>query len=133
MSMPAHQLNSSVTLAELLQGIANAPDITISGIASDTRDLSSGYLFLACGGISSHGLDFAQHAVDAGASAIAYDASTATAVPDVDVPLIAVDDLRGRLGEIANRFFDHPSRTVRVIGVTGTNARVIKHWSGART
>ncbi len=128
MSMPAHQLNSSVTLAELLQGIANAPDITISGIASDTRDLSSGYLFLACGGISSHGLDFAQHAVDAGASAIAYDASTATAVPDVDVPLIAVDDLRGRLGEIANRFFDHPSRTVRVIGVTGTNGKTTVAW-----
>ena len=119
--MPAHQLTSSMTLAELLTGLADAPDIAIAGIASDTRDLGSGFLFLACGGINSHGLDYAAQAVAAGAVAIAYDSSTTSAAPDVDVPLIAVDGLRGRLGEIANRFFDHPSRTVRVLGVTGTN------------
>jgi len=128
MSMPAHQLNSNVTLAELLQGFANAPDLTITGIASDTRKLDSGYLFLACGGIGSHGLDYAEDAIDAGAGAIAYDASTAGAVPEVDVPLIAVENLRARLGEIANRFFAHPSRTVRVIGVTGTNGKTTVAW-----
>jgi len=128
MSMPAHQLNSNVTLTELMQGIVSAPDIAISGIASDTRDLGSGYLFLACGGISSHGLEYAGQAVEAGAAAIAYDASTATFIPDVGIPLIAVDDLRGYMGEIANRFFDHPSHTVRVIGVTGTNGKTTVAW-----
>ena len=128
MSMPAHQLTSSMTLAELLTGLADAPDIAIAGIASDTRDLGSGFLFLACGGINSHGLDYAAQAVAAGAVAIAYDSSTTSAAPDVDVPLIAVDGLRGRLGEIANRFFDHPSRTVRVLGVTGTNGKTTVAW-----
>jgi len=128
MSMPAHQLNSIVTLADLMQGIATVPDIAISGIASDTRHLGSGYLYLACGGISSHGLAYARQAVDAGAAAIAYDRSTAAAIPDVDVPLIAVDDLRGHLGEIANRFFDNPSRAVRVVGVTGTNGKTTVAW-----
>ena len=128
MSMPAQQLNSTVTLTELMQGIATVPDIAISGIASDTRELGPGYLFLACGGINSHGLDYAGQAVKAGAVAIAYDASTATVFPDVGVPLIAVDDLRGHLGEIANRFFDYPSHTVRVIGITGTNGKTTVAW-----
>jgi len=126
--MPAHQLTSNITLAELLGGLAGAPEIAITGIASDTRDLDSGYLFLACGGANSHGLDYAAQAVEAGALAIAYDSSTASAVPTVNVPLIAVDGLRERLGEIANRFFDHPSRSVRVIGVTGTNGKTTVAW-----
>ena len=128
MSMPAQQLNSTVTLTELMQGFATVPDIAISGIASDTRELGPGYLFLACGGINSHGLEYAGQAVKAGAVAIAYDASTATVFPDVGVPLIAVDDLRGHLGEIANRFFDYPSHTVRVIGITGTNGKTTVAW-----
>jgi UDP-N-acetylmuramoyl-L-alanyl-D-glutamate--2,6-diaminopimelate ligase len=128
MSMPAHQLTSNTTLAELLEGLANAPDIAITGIASDTRDLDSGYLFLACGGVNSHGLDYAAQAIEAGAIAIAYDSRTANAVPAVDVPLFAVDGLRERLGDIANRFFDHPSRTVWVIGVTGTNGKTTVAW-----
>ena len=128
MSMPAEKLTSSMTLAKLLQGIADAPDIAINGIASDTRELAAGYLFLACSGISSHGLDHVQQAVAAGAVAVAYDATTAITVPDIDVPLIAVDDLRGQLGDIANRFFDYPSRSVRVIGVTGTNGKTTVAW-----
>ena len=105
MSMPAQQLTSTVTLADLMQGIADAPDIAISGIASDTRAVDSGYLFLACSGISSHGLDYAQQAIDAGAVAIVYDAATAESIPEVDVPMIGVEGLRSLLGEIANRFF----------------------------
>ena len=128
MSMPAKQLQPTTTLAELLGGIADAPDMAVSGIASDTRQLGEGYLFLACAGISSHGLDYAQGAVEAGASAIAYDADTATSIPDVDVPLIPVIGLRRQLGDIANRFFGHPSRSVKVVGVTGTNGKTTVAW-----
>ena len=128
MSMPAQQLKSTVSLPDLMRGIATVPDVAISGIASDTRELGPDYLFLACGGINSHGLEYAGQAVKAGAAAIAYDASTATVIPDVGIPLIAVDDLRGHMGEIANRFFDYPSRAVRVVGVTGTNGKTTVAW-----
>jgi UDP-N-acetylmuramoyl-L-alanyl-D-glutamate--2,6-diaminopimelate ligase len=73
-------------------------------------------------------LDFAENAIAAGAVAIAYDASTARSVPDVDVPLIPVDGLRSRLGEIANRFYGRPSETVKVLGVTGTNGKTTVAW-----
>ncbi len=128
MSMPARQLNHSMTTATLLRGLAEAPDIAISGIASDTRDIRDGYLFLACRGDRSHGLDYAAQAIEAGAAAIAYDASTARNVPDVGAPLIPVDALRSRLGEIANRFYDHPSQAVRVLAVTGTNGKTTVAW-----
>jgi UDP-N-acetylmuramyl tripeptide synthase len=87
MNMPAHRLNSSITVATLLQGLAEAPEIAISGIASDTRD-----------GERSHGLEYAVQAIDAGAAAVAYDASTAGSIPEIDAPLIPVDALRSRLG-----------------------------------
>jgi UDP-N-acetylmuramoyl-L-alanyl-D-glutamate--2,6-diaminopimelate ligase len=128
MSMPAHQLNHSMTIATLLRGIAEAPDIAISGIASDTRDIRDGYLFLACRGDRSHGLDYAAQAIEAGAAAIAYDASTARKLPDVGAPLIPVDALRSRLGEIANRFYDYPSQAVSVLAVTGTNGKTTVAW-----
>ena len=128
MSMPAHQLNSSMTIAALLQGIAEAPDMAISGIASDTRDIVEGFLFLACRGERSHGLDYAAQAIEAGAAAVAYDASTARSVPDISAPLIPVDALRSRLGEIANRFYGHPSHSVKVLGVTGTNGKTTVAW-----
>ena len=128
MSMPAHELNASMTAAELLQGFAEAPDIAISGIASDTRDVHDGCLFLACRGDRSHGLDYAAQAIEAGAAAIAYDASTARALPDVDAPLIPVDALRSRLGEIANRFYGSPSQAVKVLAVTGTNGKTTVAW-----
>lgn len=128
MSMPARQLTSPTTTATLLRGLADAPDIAISGITSDTRDIGEGVLFLACRGQRSHGLDYAELAIDAGAAAIAYDASTARSIPDVGAPLIPVDGLRSRLGEIANRFYGRPSDTVKVLGVTGTNGKTTVAW-----
>lgn len=128
MSMPARQLNTTMTIATLLRGIADAPDTAISGIASDTRDVREGYLFLACRGERSHGLDYAAQAIEAGAAAIAYDASTARELPDVGAPLIPVDALRSRLGEIANRFYDYPSQSVKVLAVTGTNGKTTVAW-----
>ncbi len=128
MNMPAQQLNPSMTIATLLRGFAEAPEIAISGIASDTRDVREGTLFLACRGERSHGLDYAAQAIEAGAAAVAYDASTARAVPAIGAPLIPVDGLRSRLGEIANRFFDHPSESVRVLAVTGTNGKTTVAW-----
>ena len=66
MSMPAELLTPKPTLADLLQGFAAAPAIEIRDISSDSRDLEPGDLFLACGGESSHGLDYVADAVTAG-------------------------------------------------------------------
>ena len=129
MSMPAEHIIRPTTLTELLQGFADAPALPISGIASDSRQLQRGYLFLACQGISSHGVDYLDQAIEAGAAAIAYDAATAQMpTGDVRVPMIAVEDLGRHLGTIANRYFGSPSAAMQVIGVTGTNGKTTVAW-----
>lgn len=129
MSMPAATLTSKPTLADLLQGFAAAPAIEIRDISSDSRSLKPGDLFLACGGASSHGLDYVADAVTAGVAAIAWDSSTAEGpAAEVGVPMIAVPDLAQHLGEIANRFYARPADAVKVVGVTGTNGKTTVAW-----
>ena len=129
MSMPAEDLIRPITLAELLQGFADAPALPISGIASDSRQLRRGFLFLACQGISSHGADYLDQAIEAGVVAVAYDAATAKLpAVNVGVPMIAVENLSRHLGTIANRYFDSPSAAMQVIGITGTNGKSTVAW-----
>jgi len=129
MSMPAEHVNPKPTLAEILRGFADAPEIAIGRLSSDSRSLQPGDLFLACGGDNNHGLDFIADAVAAGVAAIAWDSSTADApATEVGVPMIAVPDLANRLGEIANRFYGRPSESVHVVGVTGTNGKTTVAW-----
>jgi len=129
MSMPAEYLTASRTLDELLRGLAEAPAIAIDGIAADSRQVAPGYLFLACAGERSHGLDYLDSAIAAGAAAVAWDPETAD-MPRIEtrVPIIAVPGLAHHLGVIANRFFGFPSRAVRVLGVTGTNGKTTVAW-----
>ncbi len=129
MSMPAEHLFTAHDLADLLRGYADAPALPVRGIASDSRQLGEGFLFLACQGASNHGVDFIADAIDANVAAIAYDASTAECVPaDLTVPLIAIDGLADRLGEIANRYYDRPSEQIDVFAVTGTNGKSTVAW-----
>ena len=129
MSMPAEHLTTTRSLSKLLEGFADAPVLEIAGISSDSRSLKPGDLFLACGGESGHGLDYTADAVTAGAAAIAWDSSTAEGpAAEAGVPLVAVPSLAQHLGEIANRFYDRPSATLRVVGITGTNGKTTVAW-----
>jgi UDP-N-acetylmuramoyl-L-alanyl-D-glutamate--2,6-diaminopimelate ligase len=128
MSMPVQHMTATPMLSDLLQGIAAAPDIPVLGIASDSRQLRDGYLFLAVQGLTTHGLDFLEQARQAGASAVAWDASTGTAPENAGLRLIAVHGLAQQVGEIADRFYGHPSERLDVIGVTGTNGKTTVAW-----
>jgi len=128
MSMPAEYMTSAPILADLLQGYADAPVIPVEGIASDSRVLQEGFLFLAVQGMTSHGLDYLEQAKQAGVCAIAWDASTGAEPADIGIPTIAIDGLAGKLGEIANRYYDRPSEQLSVIGVTGTNGKTTVAW-----
>ncbi len=128
MNMPAERLTPAPTVTDLLRDFADAPAIPVTGIASDSRRLREGFLFLAVQGLTSHGLDFLGQARRAGACAVAWDASTGSEPAAADLPLIAVDRLADRLGEIANRFYGWPSEQLQVIGTTGTNGKTTVAW-----
>ena len=122
MSMPAELMTETITLKELLEGIVDATAIPVNGIAADSRVLQRGEVFLACQGASSHGLDYLRQAEAAGAVAVVWDHPTLDEVA-AEIPTLRVVGLAEQLGEIANRWFDHPSRDVAVTGVTGTNGK----------
>jgi UDP-N-acetylmuramoyl-L-alanyl-D-glutamate--2,6-diaminopimelate ligase len=128
MSMPAEHMIQAPILADLLHGYVDAPRIPVRGIASDSRLLDEGFLFLAVQGMNSHGLDFLEQARKARVCAVAWDASTGSEPADIGIPVIAVDALAEKLGEIANRFYGRPSEHLDVIGVTGTNGKTTVAW-----
>ena len=127
--MPAENLTANKTLAELLRGLGDAPgdapQIFPGGISADSRTLKEGDVFLACQGATAHGIDFLEQAIAANVAAIVWDSATTANVERglTSVPLIPVEGLAGHIGTIANRWFDTPSRSVRVAAVTGTNGK----------
>jgi UDP-N-acetylmuramoyl-L-alanyl-D-glutamate--2,6-diaminopimelate ligase len=114
-------------LTELLTGLVQPDEtIKISGLAIDSREVKPGDLFIALNGAEQHGLSFYQQAVQQGAKAIVYDPAGEGRLLAQDItaiPCYAVIHLDQRLGEIAARFYDFPSRQLTVIGVTGTNGK----------
>lgn len=114
-----------IRLSQLLQGIVDTPaiDCEISSIVLDSRQVIGGSLFLALPGIGGDGRNYIKDALDNGAAAIMYEADDSTEFPRTSVPVVAVTGLHDQIGLILNRFYDFPSRRMRVIGVTGTNGK----------
>jgi UDP-N-acetylmuramoyl-L-alanyl-D-glutamate--2,6-diaminopimelate ligase len=109
----------------LLRDFASVPaglDQTISGLEIDSRKVKPGQLFLAWKGVAADGRAFLPQAARAGAVALLYD-SDGFIAPALNVPSFPVRALRERAGLIADRFYDHPSKKIIVIGVTGTNGK----------
>jgi UDP-N-acetylmuramoyl-L-alanyl-D-glutamate--2,6-diaminopimelate ligase len=111
---------AAVHLSELLQGLCETAvaDVMVSGMALDSRKVVKDDLFFALAGTRSHGSQYIEAALKAGAVAV-----LAEACPAVDVPCVVVKDLKEKVGLIAERFYQSPSQQLRAIGVTGTNGK----------
>ena len=115
---------ASRPLRGLLEGYAeNVPDLQVGGVELDSRRVTPGSLFLAVRGHAQHGLKFAGEALKRGAAAIAWEAALDQPAPRFDVPAIAVEDLGRRAGDIAARYWRHPSHGVFSVGITGTDGK----------
>ncbi|MHB8678592.1 MAG: UDP-N-acetylmuramoyl-L-alanyl-D-glutamate--2,6-diaminopimelate ligase [Rudaea sp.] len=115
--------SASKSLRDLLQGFAKTGDIRVSGLTLDSRRVRAGDAFIALEGKRVHGITFAPAALAQGASAvIAEGPASAVSLPPA-APVVWIDSLRDRVGEIAARFFERPSTALHVIGVTGTNGK----------
>ena len=124
----------SITLGELLEDMvtvdSRAGDIPIYGLSMDSRTLRTGDCFLACQGNSSHGARHIAQALAAGAVAVLFEADQADLdLPAFDAPVVLVPALAAKVGVLAARFYDHPSRAMKVIGITGTNGKTsVSHF-----
>lgn len=115
------------SLSTLMQGIAPVPsvfDVTIHGLQTDSRQVRSGDAFIALSGQRSPATQYIDQAVAAGATVIILEADEAGECYEHQGALVVpVKELRSKLGRIADRFFEHPSQRLRLIGVTGTNGK----------
>ncbi len=105
-------------------------DMPITGLVLDSRMVVRGDAFVALAGAKQHGLAHVEQAINNGACAVIFDPAgngqqlTETLRRDAStVPMIAVDNLGLKLGELAARFYGDPSRFMTVIGITGTNGK----------
>ncbi len=94
-------------------------NIDVSGITYDSRQVKPGDVFVAIPGFKTDGAKFALEAVKAGAVAIVSESPT----ENIKCPQIVVPGARQALAVLSNRFYDFPSRKLKVIGVTGTNGK----------
>lgn len=124
----------SANLSSLLVGVSKVPaalDVRVHGITLDSRRVTPGDLFLAVAGLSSESTAHIAEALEKGAAAIVVEGEkqNGRAFEDGDAVEIYVADLKAHLGSIANRFYQAPSRDLRVIGVTGTNGKTsVTHY-----
>ncbi|MCM2674825.1 UDP-N-acetylmuramoyl-L-alanyl-D-glutamate--2,6-diaminopimelate ligase [Alkalicoccobacillus plakortidis] len=112
-------------LEELLRPLRTTSELTpeqkqiqIQHVEMDSRNVTSGSLFICIKGYTVDGHDFADKAIEQGAAAIIAERSL-----DVSVPLILVDDAKRAMARIASHFYDEPTKKLQLIGVTGTNGK----------
>lgn len=116
MSTPSMALRQ---LAEAAPGLVGRDgDAEITGLAHDSRDVSSGDLFFCVPGSNHDGHDFASEAVDRGAAGLVVERPLSLACPQVQT-----DSVRRAMGPISSTFYGHPSQSMVVVGVTGTNGK----------
>lgn len=114
-------------LSVLLDGIADPGAfgaVEIGGLTMDSRQVRHGDAFVALRGLRHHGIEFAPQALAQGAAAIlAESPDPESRVPSPESRTLWIDTLSLHLSKIAGRFFGHPARDMRLVGVTGTNGK----------
>ena len=120
---------ASMSLGALLAGFAETPavlaDLPVSGLAADSGAVRPGDLFFALRGGRWHGLEFLDAVRTAGARVVLWEPPYEGSLPGAGAapPLLAVPELRQKMGRIASRFYGEPSQRLPVVGITGTDGK----------
>jgi UDP-N-acetylmuramoyl-L-alanyl-D-glutamate--2,6-diaminopimelate ligase len=115
-----------MNLDKILKGIdvvhvSGSKDKIIKKITFDSRNVMSGSLFVAVRGTKSDGHDFIANALKSGAVAVL--SQKIPDKPDPGICWIKTPDTAKALGQASSNFFDNPSSSLRLVGVTGTNGK----------
>jgi UDP-N-acetylmuramoyl-L-alanyl-D-glutamate--2,6-diaminopimelate ligase len=111
-------------LAQLLENVSGMkssgqPEVSISGMTADSRQVSPGFLFVATRGTATDGHIYLDEAVRGGAAAAVGELPD----PGLPIPYIQVTDSQLALAEIAASYHGYPARKLVMIGVTGTDGK----------
>jgi UDP-N-acetylmuramoyl-L-alanyl-D-glutamate--2,6-diaminopimelate ligase len=105
--------------------IVGDPSVRVRGVRHDSRAVEPGDLFVARRGEKVDGVRFVRDALVRGATAVmaAPGALEPHALRALGVPVLVVDDPATALGFAASAVYGHPSFSLEVVGITGTNGK----------
>ena len=99
-------------------------------ITADSRAVEPGAAFAAYPGAQRDGRAYIGDAIARGAAAVLWETQGFAWNDGWQVPQLGVEGLKQRLGSIASAVYGHPSRTLWMVGVTGTNGKTsCAHWT----
>lgn len=94
-------------------------DLNVTGVVINSRQVEPGNVFVAIRGFEVDGHHFVDDAIRRGAGLLVVERD----IGEKSVPVVRVENSRRAAAVLANRFFDEPSRGLRLIGITGTNGK----------
>ncbi len=112
-------------LSELINGMPVIDkrikeDFIVNCITSDSREVTPGALFFAVKGTRDDGLRFVPEVTGKGAAVIS-DREIKSLIPEGSY--IFVPDITDAMNTVAARFYKHPYKDMKMVGVTGTNGK----------
>lgn len=117
-----------IKLSELINYLYDSPiynDPIITGLCLDSRKVMPGNLFFAVQGTHLDGRQFIDEAIKNGAAAVLAEINSPndTFRSKQGIPVFPIDHLKQKIGQIASTFYGHPSKKLKIIGITGTNGK----------
>ncbi|MFW0791674.1 UDP-N-acetylmuramoyl-L-alanyl-D-glutamate--2,6-diaminopimelate ligase [Gordonia sp. CPCC 205333] len=107
--------------------VVGSAQVAVTGVSLRAQSITPGDLFAALPGNRVHGARFVADAVNAGASAIFTDPVgrelIAAELPDADVAILVHPEPRSVLGRVSSSIYGDPSRSLTLIGITGTSGK----------
>ena len=121
------QLSMQWNLNELLMPFGlRSSEVSVTRLSQDSREDQTGSLFVARSGANYSACDFAEQAVTKGAKAVLLQGTVADAsqlAEKLNVEVIAWQPEICSLAQLADRFYRSPSRSMTLVGITGTNGK----------
>lgn len=95
----------------------------IKEVQYDSREVTSGDLFVCIKGMQFNGHDFIDDAIARGASVLIVEEASDLDLDGIKVPLIVVENTRSILADISAAHEGYPGKEMTTIGITGTDGK----------
>ncbi len=104
-----------------IEEIIGSTDVFINSLEIDSRKVEWDAFFVAIKGVTVDGHQFIDKAILQGAKAVLCEQKPKKIVNGVTY--VVVNDIADALGIIAANFYNHPSKKIQLVGITGTNGK----------
>ncbi len=112
------KLEVLLTSIEVLEAW-NEKDISITGLAYNSKKVTSGNIFVCIKGYKADGHSYILEAAANGAAAVIVEDYQ----EGWDIPQFRVENSRQALAALSDKFYGNPSKDIKLIGITATNGK----------